>query len=291
MRRNRTTLWIALVVGGALGLGCSTYPTFKNVSAPVDCEADKSYDVNYVVDNFETPGMAPNWTSGDTLTANVSASIVPLAETDRCGAKAALRIVSSHNNDWGSLSGFNFGPRDESTYEGLAFWAKAPGNTTKWFTWLLDDPNTVRYGLPEMGNCKTYALPDGGPPTGTIYDPATNMPISGTTTSAPPPDACGNGYSVPVVVTADWRYYTIPFASFKQAATPNRVPNTALMETGTAKDSSLITSKLVNLILRMPKEAEMELWLDDLAFYRKKAPGTGVGADAGMDAGADAPRM
>jgi hypothetical protein len=283
MNFKRTSGVLFLLIAG--GAGCNAYPTLKNL--PLDCSVEGAYDFQSPpVDNFETVGVAGLWTSGDTATPDLSVDVEAITDGSRCGSTAALVIRSRHNNDWGSLFGFNNfgGPtgRDESMYEGMSFWARAPGNTTKGFTILMDDPNTASSST-ITSYCMLYST-DGGTsgPTTTIYDPSTGMAISGTTTAAPPPDACGNSYSTTVTVTADWRLYTIPFGSFQQGPMPNRVPNTALTVTGSAPGTSLLTSAILNLTLRMPKEADMELWLDNLSFYRKK--GVGVGNDGGADA-------
>ncbi len=107
------------------------------------------------------------------------------------------------------------------------------------------------------------------------------MVIMGSVADAPEPDQCGNPYAVVQVVTNDWRFYTIPFGAFQQVATPNRVPNAALTEVGPEPGTALLTKALVSLTFRMPKAATMELWIDNLTFYRKA--GTG-GGDAGVDA-------
>jgi len=182
--------------------------------------------------------------------------------------------------------------RDGSMYEGLSFWARAPGNTTKSFTILLGDANTncgvdpdMTTGLcpnPPGAYCKTYAMPDGGVSYGTSYDPATGMPISGTTMQAPPADACGNAYFHVVTVTADWRLYTFPFGVFQQGNMPNHVPNSVFTNVGSAPETTLLTFKLTNLTFRMPRGATAELWLDNLTFYRKK--GSATGSDGGTDA-------
>jgi hypothetical protein len=233
-RNSGVVVWtwaagVFLFMGGALG--CTAYPTLKDM--PLDCSADSGYELQ-TIDNYEMVGAANLWDSGDTTTANVSVAVESLTDGTRCGSTAALVIRSVHNNDWGSLFGFNnFGPRDESAYEGLSFWARAPGNTTKGFTMLLDDPNTAS-STAVTSNCKLYQTADGGTggPTMTVYDPSTGMAISGSTTAAPPPDACGNSYSVVAVLTTDWRFYTFPFATFLQTAMPNRVPNSSLSQTG-----------------------------------------------------------
>jgi hypothetical protein len=100
---------------------------------------------------------------------------------------------------------------------------------------------------------------------------------------APPlPDQCGNSYTVVVLVTGDWQLYTIPFGHFQQGATPNRVPNAELTATGSAPGTTLLTSQLMLLGVRLPKALATDLWIDDLAFYRHKgwAP---PGRDGGVD--------
>jgi len=108
------------------------------------------------------------------------------------------------------------------------------------------------------------------------------MPISGTTMQAPPADACGNAYFLVATVTADWRLYTFPFGMFQQGNMPNRVPNGVFKMVGSVPGTALLTTKLTNFTLRMPKEATVELWIDNLSFYRKK--GAATGSDGGADA-------
>lgn len=277
MRLNRELMFLAL--GGALS--CSSYPTTKVV--PIDCNAEAPYDV-LMLDNFDTLGMSPFWTAGDTV-ANVADVIQPITDGDRCGSTAALVMHSTHNNDWGSIFGYNTfgGPRDASAWEGIAFWARAPGSTTKGFTILLDDPNTSdptpppNNTNPNDSNCLTTQNVDGGQAV-TCIDPMTGQMMPCGTTTAPPPNACGNGYSTMLVVTTDWRFYTIPFRTFQQSPMPNQVPNALLTMVGSVPGTTLLTNQLLNLTLRMQREATMELWLDNLSFYRPKAA---VTTDAG----------
>jgi hypothetical protein len=294
-RTFATVMFLAL--GGAIG--CTAYPTLKTI--PVNCDVEAAYNLS-VIDAYDTVGMAGFWTAADTAGAAavptpapvpyVVSKVEPIGDGARCGSTAALVIRSERNNDWGSLFGINIGaPRDESAYEGLAFWARAPGNTTKGFTVLLGDSNTSCLGEAVDGgtcsiqpsNCITYAGSDGG--TGTGVTDGTGMLLPGTVTSAPEPNQCGNVYSTVRVVTGDWAFYTIPFSQFQQGALPNRVPNAALTQTGPVPGTALLTNQLLSLTFRMPKAAVMELWIDNLSFYRKA---TGAG---GGDGGVDAPQM
>jgi hypothetical protein len=281
MKLERASLVFALGFAGlGFAAGCTAYPTHK--SLPLDCNITSRYQFD-VIYPFDTVGVADLWSSADSdggvAPAFVGVTVEPLPDGPRCMSNAALRIESRRNNDWGSLFGVNNFARNASEYEGLAFWARAPGNTSKAFTMLLDDPNTAEPVNVADRNCIVRGN-DAGSGTGQI-DPSTGMVIPGTVTSAPEPDQCGNSYSVLVVVTTDWAFYTIPFSRFQQGPTPNRVPNAALMEVGPVEGTSLLTSQLLNLIIRMPKEASIELWIDDLGFYRT---GPATGGDGGVDA-------
>jgi len=288
---------LSLAVGGmALGaFGCNAYPTLKNV--PIDCNAESAYEFQYIY-TFDTTAATTFFGSGDHNDADVSAmpAVQPLTDGARCGSTNALLLHTNHNNDWGSLFGiYSFGSKDESAYQGLSFWARSPGNTSKAFTVLLDDSNTINLTTPAVCSldggtpppspvdsgtvvCKNYCMPDGG--TGGVsygVDPMTGLPVGGATTNAPPADACGNQYYVVAQVTAGWQFYAFPFSEFRQLAEPNRVPNGHF--TGTAPGMELLTSALMGLTFRMPPEADMNLWLSHLGFYRKKTGGDG-GADA-----------
>jgi hypothetical protein len=296
MSLGRKAVVFFLALCGALG--CNAYPTLKNV--PTDCNADSAYDFQYIYSFDTTTASIQFYGSGDHPDADVSTMpmVQPLTDGARCGSTNALLLHSNHNDDWGSLFGiYAFGPRDESAYQGLSFWARSPGNTSKGFTVLLDDTNTENLTTPAVCSldagtppspvdggsvvCKNYCMPDGGT-GGSAYaiDPTTNLPVGGATSTAPPPDACGNSYYVVTQVTAGWQFYTFPFTEFHQLAQPNMVGalNTVFTNKGSSPGTHLLTSALMGLTFRMPPEANMNLWLSHLGFYRKKTVG-----DAGVD--------
>jgi len=149
-RLARPACVLLLGLGGAVG--CSAYPTLKD--EPINCSADSDYEFD------------PNTVSTDmrcdrdsTPDSGQNAPTVNLIEGGgRCGSTQALEITLVHNNDWGAHCPFtsfiiNHGtsdagatislPRDESAWEGLSFWARAPGNVSKGFTVYLDDANTT----------------------------------------------------------------------------------------------------------------------------------------------------
>jgi len=292
MRRKRRsgTAWQrarvvspALVVAVLGGLGCSKYPTLKTQSPTVDCAVMNAYDFDPTVidDGMHTYG------SGDPFAdANLTPGHTAIPAGSLCEETTALEFQASGHNDWGDLFGFyGFGPRDESAYEGMSFWSRAPGATNKSFTISLDDVNTFASDGTVVVNCTNYNV-DGGNqgPTQPAVDPNTGIPISGTTNNAPPSNACGNSYTTTVIVTTDWQLYTIPFTQFRQSAMPSRVPNDKLTEVGTVPGTGLLTNKIMGLVFRMPKAATTDLWLAKMAFYRNKTAGT-----AG-DGGADVPQ-
>lgn len=279
-------------LGGALG--CTAYPTYKPPLS-LDCSVDSAYELDPI--DLSTAISYGDPTPG----AAVSAALTMLPDGARCGNASALQITTHRFNDWGAAASFygfhatTVTSRDESAYEGMSFWARAPGATGKSFTLVLDDFNTydatpLPAGStdpaadpdPTDSNCVSYSGPDGGSQTVNTVDPATGMVISSGSITVTPPNACGNAYTSVVSTTLDWRFYTIPFNHFHQTAMPNRVPNPALTQEGSAQGTSLLTSKLTLLTLRMPKESDINLWIDKLGFYRKK--GLVAGADGGADA-------
>lgn len=281
----------ALILCGSLG--CSAYPTIKNV--PVDCSVTNAYDFAFI-DQFDGESQANLYASGDTTPGAAGMTTATLGmppDGPRCGSSTALELKAAGNDDWGSVSGYNnFGPRDASGYQGFSFWARVYSASNSGLTILFGDPNTYNASpnvpappSPPSSYCTKYPTPDGGASSGTITDPATGMVLSsGTTTAPPPPDACGDDYATIMHVTSEWHLYTIPFGAFQQGPTPNRVPNADFTVTGTATGTKLITSALMTLTFRFPKGVDTDLWLDDLAFYRAKG-------SAPRDAGVDVPQM
>jgi hypothetical protein len=284
----------AVALALASALGCTAYSTYKP-PVPPDCSVMNLYDIDNIDAEFMMAWNSKDNTPGSTMGTDAGT----IADGPLCGDGNVLAVKGDHNNDWGSLFGFYaFGKKDESTREGLSFWARAPGNTGKGFTILLDDPNTYNpyagatctadAGSVPPGDggsfCTTYCTLDAGaggtPPT---YGPDGTLLSSGTSVAPPPANACGNEYSTEVMVTRDWQFYTIPFDQFQQTPSkPNRVPNAVFKETGTVPGTPLMTSAIMNMIFRFPKESAEDLWLSHLGFYRKKVAGAPP-ADGGGD--------
>jgi hypothetical protein len=272
-------------------LGCTAYPTYKPV--PTGCtvlDASTSLAEAYEfqsIDSFEGEA-APNfpfYSAGDpTPGAAVTQSLAAPPDGAPCGSATALEIQSSGFNDWGSLLGYNnFGPRDASAFEGVSFWSHPGTNSNKALTLQLGDPNTynsntdvsdggVILPTPPTADCTKYPTPDGGTSGGgLITDPASGMVLSSGSLTVPlPPNGCGNDYQAVILLASGWQLVTIPFGTFQQLATPNRVPNEALTTTGTAPGTRLITSRLMTFTMRFPKAIGTDIWIDNFAFYRHK---------------------
>ena len=279
---------------------CSTYPTYQDV--PIDCTVQEAYDFE-MIDDFS--GQSPSWfpvadyvpptggadagprevvSGGGKDSAFMSIAIGPIPEGPLCGNTNAAVIRGHHNVDWGGMCGMwgfaSGGARDASKWQGISFWARAPGNTAKGFTLLLDDDNTISGTVTGTKNCKDYTVDGGvaGPSsstTVTVNDPGTGTPITGSSnTRAAYRDECGNSFSVVVPLTSSWKFYTIPWRKFYQNETPNRVSEKGLLSPDPGDleraGTTLLTSKLRGLTLRMSKEADLEIWLAKLAFYGQK---------------------
>jgi hypothetical protein len=250
--------------------GCDPYATLKDV--PIDCEAEAGYEFE-LINDFEKTDDVAWWPAGDsTPYQKTEPTIRAIPDGGRCGSKNASVLAASGNNDWGSLFGLNtLSPHNNaSTYEGLSFWARAPGNTTKGFMMLLNDPNTAALdGV--TSNCIDLGGGENNPNTITVSIDGQSVQTSGGATRPILPNECGNGYTAMMLVTSEWAFYTVPFGRFQQDPKPNRVPNAILTKVGNVPGTGLLTDNLLQLMLRMPKEARTELWIDNLAFYRRAA--------------------
>jgi hypothetical protein len=293
----------ALPLLALAGLGaCTAYSTKRNL--PVDCTVQNAYDVDNINAEFSMAWSSHDstsdaaWTSGDAGNPPVGilTAVATIPDGALCGDATALHVASqNYYNDWGAVFGFyGFGKKVETTRQGLSFWARAPGNTNKSLTIILDDANTYNPGAmcthpgeiipPGDGgaNCTTYCTPDGGvTSTGPITDGNGNVLSSGTSSAPLPPNGCGNSYATTLVLTTDWQFYTVPFSKFQQQNTPDKVPNSDLKQTGPlAPTTYLLTPWIWNMTFRVPKDSPFDLWVDRLGFYSPK--GTGDGGPVGQ---------
>jgi hypothetical protein len=266
-------------------------------AATLDCTEEGSYDI---IEHYSL-AVNPTWYSyGDTTPGAVETPgpllvdgayeipwTFPIENGGRCGSHAAMVLQSFGYHDYGSGFGDydpgslltacllpDGGPAtcayDASAYQGIAFWARSPGgDLTKSVTIELADGSS--YDSPGANTTCVYETNtvDGGD-SGVVMTAvsATGVSTTGTMTTGGngvqlPPGTCGDNFVYPLVTSEDWQLYKIPFSAFYQTATPNKEPR------------GFDPSKFFWIGIIIPKEAQLELWIDELGFYPKKQNGGG----------------
>lgn len=256
------------------GVDCSQADAFE-FSMPEDFEGnvtwfgsgDSTDASSYTVGetNAVCTGSGGSGGSNSTAPSVSNPAIVAAAEGadidgGRCGSARALRLRSSGHSDWGSLFGdYNFNsikPWDGSGYEGFALWARHEGGDPA-LTFVVDTWQTSRVGdITDAGDypiCKV----DCNAGTGTqSVDATTGNVLSQSYVS--PPGTCGNSFQYVLRLTETWQLYLIPFSAFFQELKPNMSPN------------GMDPAHINGLTFRAAKEANIDVWIDDIAFYRRK---------------------
>lgn len=214
--------------------------------------------------------MAPMVDAGQIATASVAEAAV---ELDLCGMVGAqdnaVVLRSEFNHDWGSLFGnWQVAAEDRwiraTGWEGIAFWARSPGNSSKSFTVLLNTYQTEPLPARPAGRspaddpvadkrdqCLRCCTEDFG---GVVSDPSQSPQLIG---DVPDPWCCGNSFRRVLTVTDRWQLYLLPFDSFWQERLPNLEPD--------GIDPSLING----VLFRADKEAKLDLWLVGFGLYRR----------------------
>jgi hypothetical protein len=244
----------ALLAAG-LALGCSSSLDPRELE--VDCSQGDGYEFN-VLQAME--GMTASWFGfGDMTPGATQAIALQEIPEGRCDSTTALVLTSRGYTDWGA--GFGeyqtaMAPVDASGFEGVSFWARAPGyGTSTGFLLTLSDRNTDAGGMMCVEPEPTDVL-DG---SYSYNEAGMVVPVGG---ELPSPEDCGNGFMRVVNVTRDWRLYRLPFESFQQEALPNREP------------AGIDPSALYQFAINIPKDSSIELWLDDLGLYRRSSVGS-----------------
>lgn len=231
-----------------------------------DCSATDDYET-LVLQPLES-GM-PQWYSyGDDTPGGSNAFELRELSPPRCDSTAALVLSCSGHVYWGA--GFGeyqtaTAPVNASEYEGVSFWARAT-SPSRGFTMNIQDPNTIEPPDPGDGTdptddpdyvgCHEADLDDVLAGTHTVSMSGQIVPIGGELPSA---SDCGNGFERVVEVTPDWIFYHLPFESFRQTAEPNLRPE------------GLDRSEIRQFGIAVPADSDLELWIDDLGFYRTLA--------------------
>jgi hypothetical protein len=207
------------------------------------------------------------------MTGNVPLERIP--EGERCGSQWAAYMQSYGHSDWGSMFGTwdlgaNVPPANGSGYEGISFWARnpdrtghaqGPTNKTIWFQvgdWrqVVAANSTTPY--PPPGDFRCVPAPNDA----TVLSFNSNNQVSSASRS-PAPNECGNYFRTRVETTNDWQLYLLPWSELYQDPYPSR-------------NLDGIDPRDIRLLqVNIPVGATVELWMDDIAFYRQR------GADAG----------
>jgi hypothetical protein len=240
-------LAIALAISLFASSGCGVSP--RN-PPPIDCAASDGYEIR-VLEDYEDGSMSFVGSADGTPGAIQNVELSVIEDGGRCGSELAVVLRARGNRDWGG----NFGVSstwdgDASGYDGFSFWARSPGPTTKGFTLFVEDPTTVesRYRL-----CVPYAGVAG---SSTAMDPYGMITVRG---PVPPANACGNPFFAVLFATERWQFHRVPFQGLAQAPWPNRTAN------------GINRSAILGRNIRMPKESDIELWIDDFGLYRERA--------------------
>lgn len=208
--------------------------------------------------------------------ARASAGGEPIPESPRCGSENALHLTASGNKDWGNLFGDYLAATtttDASAYDGVSFWARAMPGTTKTISLLLDDKYSLNLTFTdqerealEQANpddpdlemaCVDEAaevLEEYGETVNVVTDQqgSTSVNVPG---YVPSENACGNAYLKPIHLTYDWQFYVVPFSEFSQDPVPNR------------RIEGIDKASIRGVTIRAPKEALLDVWVDELSFY------------------------
>lgn len=221
----------------------------------VDCSVEDDYELN-ILQAME--GTMASWYSyGDTTPgAARSVGLQPIPG-GRCESTAALVIGSRGHHDWGS--GFGeyqtaMAPVDATGYEGVSFWARAEGfGTSSGFLFTIGDRKTSPAGMV----CVEPMTEDLLSGEYTYNQQGMIVPIG---TRLRGENDCGNSFQRAVFAHREWYLHRIPFEAFVQTADPNRSP-TGIDRTG-----------LYLFGLTVPKDSNLNLWIDNLGLYRHRVP-------------------
>jgi hypothetical protein len=229
---------VALAVSGCIDSSqrmatCPVDPAHAESApaAPSSCPGKIQPATDGVLDDFEDgdsqvtkiDGRDGYWfTSHDDKGSTIGPTPLKMAEGGAGGSAKSLRITgqtSSENGAWGILFGANFaaqGLYDASRHAGIAFKAKADGASVKKVRFKVGDVNTH----PDGGVCKT----------------------------------CWNHFGKDLVLTTDWKDYTVTFAEMKQeAGWGERFP-------------SITPSKLISINWSVGPGQAVDLSIDDVQF-------------------------
>jgi hypothetical protein len=263
-----------------MGLAAACSSSLPDRTLELDCSINDSYVFN-VVQPLEiavpptgvltpTDAAMHQWFQFGDMTPGAERvlELRPIPD-GRCDSAVALVIGAKGHADWGAGFG-EYGTAtaiagvDASTFDGVSFWARAAGyGTSTGFLVTVSDRNSFARE-PVVGEEDLPPAP--GAPVCTV--PAADDTAEGYVVNAagvlvpfggdlPAPDDCGNGFQRVVTAQREWFLHRLPFESFTQEALPNRKPG------------GIDRSGIFQFTFNIPKDSVIELWIDDLGFYRE----------------------
>jgi hypothetical protein len=248
---RRVALTTATVVWLSFASGCGGSERSR---VAVDCAADDAYDVR-ILEDYE--GGSPNFIAfHDQTPGAVQTTDVGSIDGGRCGSESAVVLRARGSHDWGCAfaSSSTSWDGNASGYDGFSFWTRSPGLTMKGFSFVVEDPTTLEAG----GRCvRAEGMAGVSTVTPDIHGGIT------VTRPVPAANACGNQFFAVLVASETWQFHRVPFHSLAQAPWPNRTA------------SGIDRSHILGWGVRMPKESEVELWIDDFGLYRERASHVG----------------
>jgi hypothetical protein len=239
-------------------LGCSGGP--PRAAPEVDCSIVDDYDLTTLQ---PMEGTTASWFNfGDPTPGAIDTYELRAIPEGRCESTTALVLTARGHTDWGA--GFGeyqtaMAPVDATNFEGVSFWARAAGfGTSSSFTFTINDRNTNPNGMVCIERTASDVL--GGDYT--YNEGGMIVPAGG---ELPSPEDCGNGFQRAVSAYREWYLHRIPFEVFQQTADPNLI------------SSGIDRSGLYQFSIRIPKDSNIELWIDDLGLYRPREAAEATG--------------
>jgi hypothetical protein len=238
----------------------------RHASSTVDCSVQAAYEVK-TIDEFL--GGLSNWFIYADATPGASPVLPnppnpPASPAPRCGDTAMAEIkVFGHNFYGGGFGNWAlFDNRADGTgYEGIAFWARSPGNVDKTFTLYVDDGRTAVSSVGGLAGDVAPGTRCRRPPEDSLGRVACyggTLPPA-TPTRVPEADECGNRFHATVTTTENWQYFLLPWEQLVQFPCPNRLVG------------GIDPADIAGLEIKFLQGATYDLWLDNFEFYKRRA--------------------
>jgi hypothetical protein len=272
MMANLRSLGLSLC-GACAVLGCGA--DFSRPAPQPDCAAAAGYDLSILIDARKITGAPPTTpgygfgdsSPGSMLNGHGPGPGIPsgliqdvLDPTLTCGEARVVDIKSTGHNDYGSSVFIDLNGAVGTGTEGISFWARSVGSTNSAIAELSNyDTTSGKGGCVDPPTASMTAGSSTSTTTTTPGGSATNQQPN----YEPPPGTCDNFFQTTVQFTSLWKLYILPYEQFAQMQQPNRIA------------SGFDPAKLYFFAIQIQKEADFEIWIDQISAYKT------VSADAG----------